>query len=191
MIKEKVILKTFPITQVGQIVHFDVKIPHDALRIIGVELNGAYPNPPLILGRGIAKLLPQMMVQATRAIIAKRFINLQYAQSPYVGSLRLQSCEKTNIFYSGDIFLADVNTGYGDYSVTPRFQSIEPTHGEKRHEFIVNTVGKTTALKGIYRDRQNPNSNMIGKGGPSGQIYTYTVNVYVWYEVDITKIKTA
>jgi hypothetical protein len=183
MIKEKVILTSLPVTQVGQIIHFDVKIPHDALRVIGIELSGANTNPPVYppSGRGLKMRLAE----------GRSFMSIIFNENPYIGEVRIQSCEKTNIFYAGDLFLTDVNAGYGDYSIRLGFPALEYTHGQKRTEYVVNTGGKTTILKGIYRDRQNPGSNLIGKGGPTGQLYTYTVNVYVWYEVDVTKLKTS
>jgi hypothetical protein len=168
MFKERVIITKLSITKVGQIVHFQVKIPRDAIRIIGVELSGCYSNPPMERQAAFAKL-----ALATEARMSRSFSILQFTSSPFVGDVRLQSCEDTNVFYSDDVYLADYNLGYGDFSATALFPATSETHGYKRYEYVVNTNGETTILKGIYRDRQTANSN------PQ---YTYTVNVYVWYE---------
>jgi|SRR6185437_2810848 len=168
MFKEKVILTKLPITKVGQVVNFQVKIPRDASRIIGIELSGCYSNPPVEQQPAAAKF-----ALATEARISKSFNILQFTPSPFVGDVRLQSCEDTNVFYSGDVYLADNNLGFGDFSATGLFPAKTETHGYKRYECVVNTNGETTILKGVYRDRQTANSK------PQ---YAYTVNVYVWYE---------
>ena len=168
MFKERVILTTLPITKTGQIVHFQVKIPRDAIRIIGVELSGCYSNPPMERQAAFAKL-----ALATDARMSRSFSIMQFTSSPFVGDVRLQSREVTNVFYAENVYLADYNLGYGDFSANALFPATSETHGYKRFECVVNTDGETTILKGIYRDRQNANSN------PQ---YTYTVNVYVWYE---------
>ena len=63
MLNEKVIITKLPITQVGQVVNFQIKIPRDALRIIGIELSGSHfvniqppapPPPPPTQGTGQA-----------------------------------------------------------------------------------------------------------------------------------------
>jgi len=122
------------------------------------------------------------LILNAKAIARSSFIPLTYNQSPHVGDVRLQSCEKTNILFTGDLFLADVNTAYGDYS-SRSFHSSEYSHGQKRYEYIVNTIGKTSILKGLYRDRQ-----VAAPSGPQAAglpTYTYTANIYVWYEINV------
>jgi len=212
MIREKVIITKLAISQAGQIQHFQVKIPHDALRIIGIELSGCYANnisaaQPVQAVAAVAAVKMQAAVQPVQAAAAVPAIAvaqarqlkvasvrvmtsidalfrqtatpMSYTASPFVGNVRLQSCENTNVFFSGDVYLSDENVGYGDYSVTAQFPATAATHGCKNEAYLVNTPGKTTILKGIYRDRQPA----------AGQVpATYTVNVYVWYETIITKL---
>ncbi len=189
MLREKVIITKLPITQAGQIQHFQVKIPRDASRIIGMEVSAQYINMQ------VAK------AQAGKAVNFKRasqytFRSLERAAKGdifsitldlFLGDVRLQSCEDTNIFYAEDVYFADENLAFGDFSAThPRFFPASPTHGYKHYECVVNTRGKTTILKGIYRDRQSQQSGANTLRGPV--FFQYVASIYVWYE---TKIKEA
>lgn len=200
MIQEKVVITQLNIVQPGQVIHFDVKIPHDALRIIGIELSCAYPDPP-VNQQGMLRVMRIAMQAkaAAKAIAVHRSadIPLAFTPSPYLGDLRLQSCESTNVFYSGDVVLADMNLAFGDYTIIPGFAATEAIKGQKRQELSVNTTGKTAIVKGIYRDRQaalagvilpntNPGNNQPAQVLPQ-PVYSYRVNLYVWYEIDITK----
>jgi hypothetical protein len=187
MLKEKVIITKLPITQPGQIQHFQVKIPRDAKRIIGMEVSAQYMNmqvagsPQPIIGVGFNS--PSNYSYMSMARIAKGRSIFRITPDLFLGDVRLQSCEDTNVFFAEDVYYTDENLGFGDFSVgSPRFFPAPQTHGYKRHECIVNTNGETTILKGIYRDRQ------AGAKGTAntltGQVFfQYTANIYVWYEL--------
>ena len=201
MYKEKVIIKKLPITQVGQVVNFQMKIPRDALRIVGVELSASHfaiipppqPTQPIQQPQPVLSAIQQAAGQPPQAVLslvqqamarnnkelAKAKAILFFTASKLMGDLRLQSCEDTNIFYSGNVYFSDANIGYGDYSASALFPPISPTHGGKMDEYIVNTEGETTILKGVFRDRQPQGGNPT----MADQLfYKYDVKVYVWYE---------
>jgi hypothetical protein len=168
MIKEKVIIQKVPIATVGQVQYFQVKIPRDAKRIIGIETTSSNVLPIMGIG-GIGGIggggggfgIPHI-----------NLFGLIFTPSPYLGELRLLSCGKTNLFYAADIYQQDANIAEGDYSATTYFTPNDWSHGIKHEEDEVNEDGDATLLKGIFKDKQDP----------SGLTYTYTVGVYVWYE---------
>lgn len=182
MLKEKGIITKLPITQAGQIVHFQVKIPRDALRVIGMEVSARYSNMQVGQPIGIVGIGFNIPSQHSYARLARRSVGetFQFTQDLFLGDLRLQSCEDTNVFFAENVYFADENLGYGDFSaINPRFQPVSETHGYKRYECVVNTDGETTILKGIYRDRQSSQQNSPQIGGI---FFQYEVRVYVWYE---------
>ena len=180
MRNEKVIVAPLRIIAAGQICHFQVRIPRDAKRIIGIETGLLY-SPP----QGGAQ--PSIF---------------QFTADTFLGDLRLQSCEDTNIFFAEDIYGRDNNLGFGDFAAAlsplPRLPEI---YSYKREEFMVNTYGTTTVIKGIYRDRQQGGTTGGQVGGiqPIGiqsvginpidplpnphPFSAYTVNIYLWYEL--------
>jgi hypothetical protein len=165
MIKEKVVIQKVPIAVVGQVEYFQVKIPRDAKRIIGIETTSSAVEPIMgiggIHGAGGGGGIPHI-----------NLLGLIFTPSPFLGELRLLSCGKTNLFYAADIYQQDANIGQGDYSASPYFTPSDWSHGIKHEEDEVNEDGEATLLKGIFKDKQDP----------SGLTYTYTVGIYVWYE---------
>lgn len=177
--KEKVIVTKLQIAQPGQICHFQVKIPRDAKRIIGVEVSAQYmnmqsPQPIRIIGFHGPSQYTFLNLRIGRGDIFLITPDL------FLGDVRLQSCEDTNVFFSEDVYYADENLAFGDFSaINPRFFPAPQTHGYKRHEVEVNTNGETTILKGIFRDRQGGTQANIGS---NAIFFQYMATVYVWYE---------
>jgi len=159
MRKEKVILTSFAITQVGQIQGFQVKIPRDAKRIIGIESSVSkrilMPAPGGGGGGGIGSL----------------FVSVN--PNPIMGEFKLQSSGDANIIFADTIYSDDANIGQGDFSATMQFPPKDFTHLYKPMETEANEDGSATLIKGIYTDKQNP----------VNQTYTYNTNIYVWVEL--------
>ena len=91
-----------------------------------------------------------------------------------VAELKLQSCEKANVFYATDITL-DANIPQGDYSLEGRWQGAEFTHKRKSEEEEIGVNGKSTIIQGVVKDKIGLLLNIN---------FEYVVNVYVWIEVE-------
>ncbi len=188
MFREKVIIKKLPVTQAGQLINFQVKIPRDAQHIIGMEVGAQYMNMQMAQPAAAKAAGPQPAINYARASqytylsLEKRTSGRAVRITPdlFLGDVRLQSCEDTNIFYAEDIYFADENIAFGDFTArNRRFFPTSPTHGYKHEECIVNTCGKTTVLKGIYRDRQTAQVQDLRQG----VFFQYTAIIYVWYAI--------
>lgn len=159
--KEKVIIHAVRITRKGELQHFQVRIPRDAARIIGVET-----------GVRIASTLDQEWVKLVYGSLQWDTTAFGFYKSMLIGDLRLQSCEKANLFYASDIYERDINLGIGDWT-DKQFAVREVTHGRKREEVRAEANGDTTILQGTFRDKIGEHLNMH---------LLYEVRIYVWYE---------
>jgi hypothetical protein len=197
MLREKVIITKLPITQAGQIQHFQVKVPRDAHRIIGVEVSAQYMGLQVLTTESntiyttnslsnIPPPLPSLPSPPTASSYTFSSLSLgnifQIIPDLFLGDVRLQSCDNTNVFFAEHIYYTDENFLFGDYSaINPNFIPVPETHGKKREICVVNTDGETTIIKGIYRDRQGSNNNSVGQA-----YFQYVASIYVWYETKIT-----
>jgi len=188
-VKEKVIIHTVQVTKKGEINSFQIKLPMDAKKIIGIEstvkgIEGFVGAPagrnmvmPGIILPGSAMGMAGMPFGKIDAPFAAAAPSggLFFRQTPIAGELRLQSQGPSNIFYSTDVKLTDANVGFGDFSETPFWKPQVFTHGEKFMEDIVGVDDNSYVLSGTYRDRF---------GEERGHDFNYRVNVYVWYDIE-------
>lgn len=154
MNRESVIIKTLDIKTPAQASLFQIRIPREVEHIIGVEmgLNWISAYPSMEGGGGPQWRLP-MLVKSNLV----------------VGELKLQSFEKANVFYSGELAIPR-NLDYGDFTYkwfTPR----PYTHQLEAHEEPVMVPGSTTLINGVFKDTLYSYGMME---------YHYTVKIYVW-----------
>lgn len=155
MRREVAITSKLQITRSKQVVSFEVRIPRAVKNIIGVEMalkwvHGTYPSI-VTPNDFIATLIPQ-----------RDFV---------FGELTLQSFDGANFFYSGEL-VQNNNTHIGDFS-RQFFTPQKYTHHAKTYEDVICVSGKTTLIKGIYKD-------LLGELLETP--FSYNVHVYVWTE---------
>lgn len=171
--REQVIVTPVIISKAGQINYFQIRLPQNTKHIIGVEVGGRK------LSRE-KKRTEEVMWQVESVKREKHFLemsktasNLGFSRNKLIGELKLQSCEESNIFYAREI-KSDENMGFGDYSETLGWKAKAFTHQIQAEEEKVIVHGKSTILKGQYKD-------MVGLENKID--YHYLVNVYVWVEL--------
>lgn len=100
MMKEQVIIQAISISKRGQQNFFQVKLPRDAHKIVGIEtgLNVLNVSGYFIPAQELSKLV--------------RRNNL-------MGVVQLRVSEKPDIFYSKEIFEKDINIGAGEIKIIP------------------------------------------------------------------------
>ena len=99
--KEEVIIQSIGITKKKEQTFFQVKLPRDTHKIIGIE-TGLY----------ILAAPPNLFVplQDNSGFIRRNNM---------IGILQLQTNGKANIFYSKEIFERDINIGAGEIKIIP------------------------------------------------------------------------
>lgn len=167
--KEKVFIYPLAISRKGEIKSFQIKLPADAKRIIGIETT-VKGLDVLITGGGGG--------DGFAAFFAVAPHHFQFLPTYLAGYLRLQSCESANIFYAGDVWLTDNNLGYGNYSQTNFFRHCAWTHGYRREEDVVSVSEPCSIIQGTYTDQAGERLNTDAR---------YTVNVYLWYWAEETE----
>lgn len=168
MTKRRIIPTKIRITKQGEIKFFQVKIPFDAISIIGIETamrvrsmavpSAAFPVPG-IGGGGIDVSPPP----------ASGFPN------SFVGELKLQSNDDSNVFYTTNIHTPVVRESFDR---TPNLSFLPYrvwTHGYKRELEIAKVDANTTVIAGLYKDRF---------GEMQKRDINYDVFLYVWYKYE-------
>lgn len=159
MLAEKVILQQLFISQMGQIKTFQLRMPSDAKRIIGVEATiSGFDTDDGIDGEN-----------------AFRFIIRPVAVA---GELRLQNLGSANLFYSSEVKLSDRNLAFGDCSKPLLWIRKAWTHDYRREEDPVLIQESSPVVQGSYRDKLSE----------AGHIdYEYTLTIYLWYSTETNK----
>lgn len=171
MIREQVVITGIRVTKAGQVKHFQVKLPKNTTRIIGVELGGRW----LTETKGDAPIPAEVIKEKTRVeVLAVEGTpsSLFFKRNLLIGEIKLQSCEEANIFYAADV-LVDNNIGLGDYSQKKLWRPSVFTHQTQALEERVIVDGDSTIIQGVYKDRYTEQTKL----SPN-----YLINLYVWTE---------
>ena len=173
MIREEVIVHSEKIEKQGQSKYFQIVLPADTLRIIGVETSairyasGAsssdffflFGTAPLIVP--VADVDPLFKVKATETI----------------GRLTLHTPDATGIFFQDDIRQKDTSPKYADFSQYP-VQFGQWSHNSKRYESNINVTNCSNLVEGHFKDTW-------------GALYNYHVvyqlNIYIWIEKNCSR----
>jgi hypothetical protein len=149
--KNKVHITEITINRKGQIHHFQMQVPSNAKHIVAVELGGHLLSDKIVLN---------VTTSPTR-----------FKRNTLVGELKLQSCERANIFYAGNLSI-DNNLGYGDFSQSTFWKPKAFTHQSKVFQDTVFVNAESTIIQGVYKDLLGKEKNVD---------VSYKVKVYVWY----------
>lgn len=153
MKREGVIITTFLIEKQKQVKLFQVKIPREAEKIIGVEMSFLWLE-------GVPPLVPSSTIWQLPMTVNRNIL---------LGELKLQSYEKANVFYAGELAV-NQNLDFADFtsqSFIPKIYS----HQYQLNEDPVMVSGSTTILQGVYRDKLSEYQ---------ATRYRYIVKVYIW-----------
>jgi hypothetical protein len=153
MIKERVIVRQIPITKSGQITMFDIKVPREVTKIIGIEtglrwISGAIPADVLF---------------------TSPIDTLRFHRTITLGDLTLKSLDNAHLFYSEELKLHR-HYSFGDFTAV-HFTPKPYTHQSLLTEDTISIDGAITIAQGMYKDTFQ-----------SADPFAYTVIVYVWLE---------
>ncbi|MFL5763882.1 MAG: hypothetical protein ACJ77K_08080 [Bacteroidia bacterium] len=185
MTREQVVITQVRITKAGQVKHFQVKLPKNAKRIIGVELSArGLLNDRASLVAAPPKIEPVREVIGTYADGAATGVEGSKASAFFqrnilIGEVKLQSCEEANLFYAGYLQL-DQNLSLGDFSQSRFWTPSVFTHQAQSFEEVVIVDAESTIIQGICRDQ-------VGEQNKTD--YNYLISVYVWIEIEEPELK--
>jgi hypothetical protein len=150
---EKSFVSEYQIKRPKEVKYFQVSLPDDATKIVGVEC-------AVNLKENFNLVHPQSTGQ------------FEFARNQKVGVLKLQSCDKSNIFFSTNVNL-DTN-GYEMNDFTEGFEPNCYTHQAKMHEVAINVPIKAPVVYGVFKD------NLIAE---TNEPWEYTLKLFIWYEI--------
>ncbi len=193
--RHRMIVQSFVISKPEQVHHFQIRLPRNAKQVVAIDYDvfvkatGTTATHTMstgdvsVLGNtlesaiAIPKSLPIGLGNSTEITTSEgttsdMLFNWNSTINPSIGTLKLQSLETANIFYSEWIKLLEWNNGFTSNGVL--------THNpysllQKQKPKQVEVSPQTTLLNGLYEDFFLTKTNRI-----SG----YMVNVCVWLEMN-------
>lgn len=127
--KQCIVVQTIPIHFASQIRHFEIRIPDNTVRIIGLETSVRFNNPPIV---------PEEM---------QHLFHAKYI----LGEVRLQGTDEPQWFYSGSIYETALPEERDFDKAIQDFEMPYKTHGKSVREILDNQPA-TTCIKGFYKD---------------------------------------
>jgi hypothetical protein len=186
MSRTRILITEVVITKAGQRKNFQIKMPKNAITVIGVandlRMNvnpvnvasaaAVYPSANAISIASNAALIKTPPLTAINNLSSVAQLNK--AQSWLVGKLLLQSLEKANIFYADQIWVVPFDDGIGNITDDPfAWDAFELP--QKAAYKTVSVPAGTTIINGMFRD-------LIGASVKRD--IAYIVKVLLWIETN-------
>jgi hypothetical protein len=155
---QDLLIHTLHIRKKGQRDYFQVSIPRNAHRLIGIETG-----------------LFNKSATSIKETSSPNY-RMPFRRSVLYGELRMQSPEVTNFFYASELVQDDANIGIEDFDnrddrIGTFLPSTQASHGGRK-EIDELDVCPTNIICGFYKD-------IIGER--DNENYEYTVLVYLWF----------
>lgn len=184
MSRTRILITEVNITRAGQIKNFQIKLPKNAIAIVGVatdlRLNGRLANAAASIAYAAVAINNNTVTIKTVPIVAvlNSQVPVNMAQSWLAGKIILQSLEKANIFYSDQVWAAQFNDGIGN--ITDDMYAMDAFETPKKAEATtVSVPAQTTIINGIFKDLV---------GATLKKDIAYTIKVLLWIETDEKEI---
>ena len=189
--RHRMIVQSFVISKPEQVHHFQMRLPRNAKQVIAVdydvfiksspvgiktvigrEINSPADNTGLANEMALPKPTPIGIGTPTEVATNSILFNWNSTINPSIGTLKLQSLETANIFYSEWIKLLEWNNGIYLNGIFPH-QAYSLLQKQKPKQVEVSP--QTTLLNGLYEDVFLTKTNRVSR---------YQVNVCVWLEMN-------
>jgi hypothetical protein len=155
MTKEEVLIEQLFIDRIGKRSYFQVLLPKDTKRIIGLEFGTMEAD-------GVPVINPSYYMVA---------LSMQLVPNKVIGKIMLQIAGKENHFFQQNI-VEDRNIGIAEFIGADNWQPQLWTHSRKRLEVSVQ-VDENTIIEGLFHDSW---------GIDEYEWLQYKLNVCVWIE---------
>ncbi|MBI2968902.1 MAG: hypothetical protein HYY40_13965 [Bacteroidetes bacterium] len=175
MREEQAIVEVISISQKGEIKNFQVKIPMNAIALIGIETgvrmkrkaSGGVILPPVpAIPKGAEIISP-----APGPIESKE-------QQSVIGELKLQSPGKPNLFYGTLVRDPFAGEDFSNPLFTTGFRERDWTHGNKKEMEKINVDAHSTVISGFYKD-------FLGES--LKQDTSYEIILALWFKIATKK----
>jgi len=169
MREEQAIVEVIPISKQGEIRHFQVKVPMNAMEVIGIQTGVRIKSKAALTvivprDRDVA-ITPSVAVDSPGGISV-------------VGELKLQSSEKPNVFYGTLVRDAFEEFDFSNPFAVPFFPEKDWTHGNKKEMEKLTIDANTTVISGVYKDNL---------GAALKRDMVYEVFLAVWFKIETKK----
>jgi hypothetical protein len=176
MSRVRITVTEVKITKAGQVKNFQIKLPENAIAIIGVatdiRIDRKFENVPVALPDPVKEIVAIKTVESVvETNIATRENTIQ---NPLAGKIKLQSLEKANIFYAEQVWVEQFDDGIGnvkdDFYTTGFFALLQKAEARKVH-----VPADTTIINAMYKDLM---------GAVNKRDVAYSIKVLLWIETD-------
>lgn len=162
MMNEEVIVQVVRIARIGERVYFQIPLPNDARKIIGIEYGTLKKEGEPIAG-------PMRMAEEESSSGDPYF---QVIPNKAIGSLILQSPGSENIFFQGNL-VENRNQALNEGISSISFQPCDWTHCRKREEISFSVDNNTRFIEGFFQDFF---------GAEEYETLQYNLHLYLWIE---------
>jgi hypothetical protein len=185
MKRARLIVKEITLTQSGEVNFFTIRLPKNAVRIIGVETDAMILSPYAFAVRPSAKIsvpdprgtLHGGVLGGSGGIVEKKnppFLTWLPDLVAVMGKLKLQTLDRIGIFFETRIRLLPIDGGIADMSY-----GLFPKSPYTLNQYTVpkkmNLLCRYSVIQGFFEDElgKRLNRNM-----------TYTIKIFVWLETN-------
>ncbi len=139
ILQQEVVVLTIPVTQQGQMEYFQIKLPHNLQRIVGIEYG----------------MLPDQGSTALPVTNIDPYFQLR--ANEWFGRLTMSIPTCGGIFYQWDLY-KDKNIHFTEAIGFKYWEPAIWTHSRKRHEVEIE-VGKASFVEGLYCNTRPDSAN--------------------------------
>jgi hypothetical protein len=157
MIQQEAIVHTLYINRIGEKQFFQVALPKDALRIIGLEY-------------AVRKMDGELIIEASFADDLSEAPYFEKKSNKIIGQLSLQNSSCAGLFFQGDL-IDDKNIGLHEHIAAAQFVPKDWIQSTKREEIRFCVSGDV--IEGLFKDQ-------YGMG--EYEYLEYELSLYFWIE---------
>ena len=171
MDRARLIVKEVKIQKQGEINFFQVRLPQDTKRIIGIETDAIIISPFTLASSHGSEPNPDGTV-AGQIINRTPFLKWDTTVNPTLGKLKLQSQDRAGIFFETWIYFIQLGGGIPDMSFG-MFPKSPYSLNQNSPPKKVNLTCKHSSIEGMYEDEFGKTQN---------RDMNYILKVFVWIE---------
>ena len=153
--KEEAIIKSLFIKRIGESQYFQIVVPRDVRRVVGIEYGATEKNGELLPS-------PFLAIDENTLIVSPNKI---------IGRLTLRTAGCEGIFFQENL-IEESNVHFGENVASVLWQPQRWTHGRKRYEAEL-CISENSMIYGVFQDSW---------GAGEFETLNYRLNLFLWVE---------